>query len=140
MKKLILLMLIASCGSRHSATKQHPSDTLYTVRTFVAFPDPTVKFDAVYRVTKDTFEYKDLDSLTKTKQWSRDTTYFIPIQKTDTTKRDSTGKFIQRIEYTPTLKGSVYEGEDLMAGIKQLAKWIEDHKQYWPKLDTTVKK
>lgn len=118
---LVLFALMVSCNNNNSHPYlKHNSDTLLTIRSFVGFPDSVVKFDAVYRVTLDTLSYRIVDSETVKKSWIRDTVYFIPF-------KDS----LKRITYYPTIKGSVYEGDNLKEADSLLHLWIKAHSQYF---------
>lgn len=143
--KIIMIVLTAflfSClffcyGKNESAYVLKPADTTRVIKAFISSPRREIMFDMVFRVTKDSFDYIDADSLTKKKKFFRDTTYYV--FRVDSTKKDSAGHLAKTGLYWPALKGTVYPGENLDSAFAILARWMKENPQYFPK-DTTIKK
>lgn len=118
-KLLILLfttLLLWKCD-RSAPDKWKPrSDTARVVATFV-MPDKSFRFDAVYRIIRDTIM---IDS-TLTVQRVKDTGYFVP--------RDSAFRF--------AWPGSVTEEHDVDSALAELSRWVKQHPEYFKK-DTTL--
>lgn len=72
-----LVLLFAACSTNTETFKHSPADTSKTLALYHI--GQQAKVDLVFRIAKDTFMFSAVDSLTTKKQWTRDTTYFVPI-------------------------------------------------------------
>ncbi len=96
MKKTISLLLsitiLISCNN-HTDFKQSKADTVTTWADFIIPTswkkdsiNPGAYKAVIFRLAKDTFLFDTLNANNLKKIWKRDTSYFIPIVKSDTTK------------------------------------------------------
>lgn len=99
------IIILSSCGSSTAPDfKKTPPDTIFTTVLYAHnWANNNYRIVTAEKIIKDTFKLIQVDSMTQTKQWSRDSTYTIPF--VDTARNghypilDSLGKPKMEIRY-----------------------------------------
>lgn len=85
---VVVYFTLTSCGGKSSASTPVKTDSIIhrdTMNTLALFQSPDKKqvlHDMVTRIVKDTISWFDTDAKTKTKGWTKDTSYVVYINDT----------------------------------------------------------
>lgn len=85
MRFIIFLFLLAACsdGNKYEEFKKHTADTVYTTITYAHDPGKNdYRTVTAMKIIKDTFVFVSVDSMTKSKKWTRDSFYIIALLDT----------------------------------------------------------
>lgn len=101
-------------------------DTSKILACYIHFKTKEIRYDMLYMVTKDTFVFKSVDSLTQKKQLTRDTLFFVPDRIQDSTVN---GKV--KTLYIPVPRESVSIERNVDSAVNILSRWILLHPQFF---------
>lgn len=79
---LVFVFFLFKPNKSSTGFKRNPPDTIRTAVLYYFPPQKGYRLEVVYRISKDSFDYFDLDSTTKKKTWSRVKTYYVPVLDT----------------------------------------------------------
>jgi hypothetical protein len=114
MKNLLRLFVLLTCSAFLSCNESHSNEipklttkSSDTIKTVLAYPqNGQLIINVGFRIIRDTTVLTTKDSVTFTKTWTKDTTYFIPI--TDTVRDKQMKPKLDSITHKPTLTTYYY--------------------------------
>lgn len=101
---LVIMILFACNNEKNTRPEKLQRDTMQVLALYKSAQDGLIKYDLMQRVIADTYDFVDVDTVTKQKRWVKDSfyliTYMLPIDSATSKKNnnlpitDSVGKKI----------------------------------------------
>lgn len=136
---LLIVSVVVSCKSGNSGGFQHSkADTIKTLAPYIDFSKKQIISDAVIFIAKDSFGFKLVDSNNIKRSWFRDSSFYVPIIITDTSRKDEKGNPRKELRYMPTIREAVSIKFNLDTNIAILNRFMKANPQIFPP-DSTKK-